>query len=129
MTQEVKEAAKNINIQLYIIPVRTPDEFQPIDRKIFGPLNRFAARLFRMRYLNDPDAHRGKIKACQDMVKSWESLTLDHIIESFEHFSDKEYWIIKKDDNNDMWIHSREYDKANRLTRAQIRILHTIHNY
>ena len=121
ITDSVNQAAKDLNIKFYLIPAGKTDEIQPLDIRIFGPLKRFAAKLFRQRLKNDPDKPRTKRDACQDMVRSWETITPQKVKESFEKLSEQEYWIIEKESNEiQLWKHHRDYCS---LTPAQRRFM------
>ena len=95
ITDAVSDAAKELNIKLYLIPAGMTDELQPLDKKIFGPMKTFSRKLFRMRYNDNPTIRRSKLDACQDMVRSWEKLTPEAIEESFQHFHELETWCIE----------------------------------
>ena len=89
---DVRELAESLNIKLYCIPAGLPDELQPLDIKIWGPMKTFARRLFRERFRYDPDKKRTKRMACEDMVRSWERLTPDVIQEAFHRLMYIERW-------------------------------------
>ena len=63
-TESVRKHAENLNIELIPIPAGMTDEMQPLDLRIFGPLKRYATRLFRLRLRIDPDVNRTKKDAC-----------------------------------------------------------------
>jgi hypothetical protein len=50
------------------------DQFQPLDRKIFGVLKASAKSLFFRRVNKNPEARRTKIDAVQDLINAWENL-------------------------------------------------------
>jgi hypothetical protein len=70
----VKVFARNLGIDLYFIPPGMTDEFQPLDRSVFGVVKSHAKRLFRGRYHDDPYAKRDKKIAVQDLIWSWHRL-------------------------------------------------------
>ena len=121
ITDKVYQTAKELNIKFYLIPAGMTDDLQPLDRKIFGPLKRFASKLFSNRYRDEPAMKRTKIDACQDMVRSWERITSEQIRESFEHFLDQDYWKAESDNGGiKLWEHHLSYT---RLTAAQRKML------
>ena len=125
ITDKVYNAAKELNIKFYLIPAGTTDELQPLDKKIFGPLKRFAAKLFRKHYQYSNDGTRTKKDACQDMVRSWERVTPETIRESFEHFHEREYWHVNSSQTDlNLEEHHRMFSK---FTPAQRRLWRETH--
>jgi hypothetical protein len=57
---------------LHFIPPGLTDEFQPLDRKVFGTLKAIARRLFHEGLMSSPDKQRTKKDAVQDLVCAWE---------------------------------------------------------
>ena len=71
---------------LHFIPPGMTDEFQPLDRKIFGIVKAYAKRLYRMRIKKT-----GKISkkdACQDMIQAWENIDEIPIFESWDIYQE-----------------------------------------
>ena len=85
-SEPVKEYAQLLNIILHFIPPGMTDEFQPLDRKIFGIVKAYAKRLYRMRIKKT-----GKISkkdACQDMIQAWENIDEIPIFESWDIYQE-----------------------------------------
>ena len=118
ISDAVKETALNLNIKFYLIPAGKTDELQPLDVKIFGPLKRFAAMLFRKRWKNDPEQTRTKKDACQDMVRAWEAISPEKVKDSFEHLAEQEFWTVEKESPSlNLWEHHRSYTRLNPAQR------------
>lgn len=67
-TDDVKNFAAGLNIDLIYVPAGRTDEFQPLDRAVFGCLKVNAKRLFRKRVQENRDMVRKKVDAEQDMI-------------------------------------------------------------
>lgn len=113
VSDDVKQLASELNIKLYLIPAGMTDELQPLDKKIFGPMKTFARKLFRLRCKDNPNLKRTKKDACQDMVRAWERLHEELIIDSFEHLKSLETWTTTGSKVN-LKRHHREFCTATR---------------
>ena len=115
-TPSVCEHAENLNIELIPIPAGMTDEKQSLDRKIFAPLKRFAARLFRLRFQDNLDHHRTKKDACADLICAWGKLTPEKIMKAFE-LPEENYWM--KVGENELWLQHCEASKASRTQKRK----------
>jgi hypothetical protein len=59
---------------LHSIPPGLTDEFQPLDRAVFGVLKAQAKRLFHARFHANPYGRRTKREAVADMITTWSLL-------------------------------------------------------
>ena len=75
-TDDVKNFAAGLNMELIFVPAGMTDEFQPLDRAVFGCLKAYAKRLFRNRVKEDRNVVRKKKDAVEDMIRAWENLPL-----------------------------------------------------
>jgi hypothetical protein len=89
-TEVIKRQAADQGITLHFVPPGLTDEFQPLDRKVFGVLKANARALFHTRMVNDPFANRTKIDAVQDMINCWEHLDHDVIEDAWEIYMNDE---------------------------------------
>lgn len=78
--QSIIDLAETLNIKLYFIPPGMTDEFQPLDRNVFGCLKATARYLFRKEYNQSKEKKFTKLHAAQCMVWAWEHLQ-SHIIQ------------------------------------------------
>jgi hypothetical protein len=69
-TEQVPGTAEELNIEMISIPASCTDEFQPLDRKVFGPLKVKAKHEYQMEATRGNK--RGKMQACQAMMKAWD---------------------------------------------------------
>jgi hypothetical protein len=78
-TEQVRETAEELNIEMVPIPASSTDELQPLDRKVFAPLKAKAKHEYQMG--RKRGNKRGKMQACQEMIKVWDELK-EHVIRS-----------------------------------------------
>ena len=81
--QSIIDLAETLKIKLYFIPPGMTDEFQPLDRRVFGCLKATARYLFRKEYNQNKEKKFTKLKAAQCMVWAWEHLQPNIIQESW----------------------------------------------
>jgi hypothetical protein len=67
-TNAVRETAASLGIRLYFIDPGLTDEFQPLDRIVFGALKSLAKRLFQKRFRPNPSERRTKTDAAAGML-------------------------------------------------------------
>jgi hypothetical protein len=72
-TDAVRATADLLNIRLHFIPPGMTDEFQPLDRRVFGILKSYGKMLF-LRRLTTCVGRRTKQNAVQDLMAAWEHL-------------------------------------------------------
>jgi hypothetical protein len=70
----VKEAAARLGITLHFIPPGLTDEYQPLDRAVFGVVKAQLKCLFHARFHLNPYERRTKQDAVADMVSAWSLL-------------------------------------------------------
>ena len=79
-TEEVRNLARNLEINLHYIPAGATDALQPLDRRVFGALKSSARRLFRQRR----DVNRNLVDACEDLRIAWENVGSDVLEEAWD---------------------------------------------
>jgi hypothetical protein len=70
-TDDVKATVARLGTTLHYIPPGLKDEFQPLDRAVFGVLKAQAKRLFHARFHANPYGRRTKPEAVADMITAW----------------------------------------------------------
>ena len=58
--------------------------YQPLDRKIFGPIKAKARKLFRLQQVNGEPLNQSKKTACQSMIAAWEGVTSVQIASAWD---------------------------------------------
>ena len=81
---EVKEVAESLNIDLHYIPAGQTDIYQPFDRNYFGRVKATGREQFRRRFRDNPNFKFTKNDAVQDLIYSWEHLSVDTILDAWE---------------------------------------------
>jgi hypothetical protein len=82
--QIAREHAISLNIQLHFIPAGLTDQYQPLDRRIFGCLKASARGRFMRSAQEERGARVDKQRAVQSLVRSWESLRVSTIWSSWD---------------------------------------------
>lgn len=85
--EQIKNLAETLNIKLYYIPPGLTDEFQPLDRRVFGCLKATARSLFRKDYNYSRLTKFTKKVSVSYLIYAWEHLTADVILESWDIYS------------------------------------------
>lgn len=80
----IYKLAAELNITLHYIPAGQTDRYQPLDRKIFGPLKSSAARLVRQKLSELDDIKISKKDAVLNLIKCWEHLSPDTVSDSWD---------------------------------------------
>ena len=125
ISDKVKNTAKELNIQLHVIPAGMTDELQPLDVKIFGPLKAFIRHLFQKRLRDTIDGVIKQSDVCKDFIRAWERMHPDQIEGSFEHLKTLETWYTDNDGNRVILAHHhREYCCMNLIERRQYDVEH-----
>jgi hypothetical protein len=73
-TDQIKAAAARLGVTLPDIPLAFTDEFQPLDRAVFGILKAQAKRLFHARFHVNSYGRGTKQEAIADMITGWSLL-------------------------------------------------------
>jgi hypothetical protein len=85
--QAVKDLAEELNIQLIFIPAGQTDEYQPLDRRIFGPMKQMARARWASLFIRNFDADPGMKEALKIMIGVWHGLTQDNILCAWDHLT------------------------------------------
>ena len=88
-TDEIRQLAESLNIVLIFIPPGMTDQYQPLDRRIFGVLKQYLRLLWRREYHDDPNQRFTKQKAVQLLVPAWERISPQLIIEGWTIYEDQ----------------------------------------
>ena len=86
---EVRELASRLNIEVYFIPPGLTDEFQPLDRRVFGCLKAGGKAAFRVLYRKDPGQKFTTQSAVSCLVKAWTHLSDKVISDAWDIYSDE----------------------------------------
>ena len=81
---EVKEVAESLNIDLHYIPAGQTDIYQPLDRNCFGSAKATGREKFRKIFWDNPNFKFSKNDAVQDLIYSWEHLSVDTILDAWD---------------------------------------------
>jgi hypothetical protein len=82
----VKKTAEDEEITLVYIPAGQTDEWQPLDRKIFGNLKARAVGRFNAQFIRNERPDISLNSALMHLVESWRSIGEDQVQEAWEHF-------------------------------------------
>lgn len=122
MTDEVNALASSLNFILHIIPAGMTDKYQPLDRRIFGPLKAKARKYFRLRHKAGNIINGSKREACQDMIAAWESISV-HMVQSAWHiYVENEELSLQKIENDKLLEHHRQFLENHRKEIIQRRL-------
>ena len=122
MTNDVYKLAEELNFKLHIIPAGMTDVYQPLDRRVFGPLKAKARKFFRQRnHLGQP-LKATKLDACQDMCRAWESVTSYLVLSAWSIYVEDEDASPEKKENEALRAHHRDYVKQIREESIRKRI-------
>jgi hypothetical protein len=70
----VREAAKNLQIDLIFIPPGCTDRLQPLDRRVFGALKGYARRIWREHYHKTFGERVTRPMIAESLITSWQSV-------------------------------------------------------
>ena len=122
MTSDVDKLAEELNFKLHIIPAGMTDVYQPLDRRVFGPLKAKARKFFRQRnHLGQP-LKATKSDAFQDMCRAWESVTSFLVLSAWSIYVEDEDESPEKKENEALRAHHRDYVKQIREESIRKRI-------
>ena len=110
LTSKVKNEAKRCNIKLIYIPTSGTDEYQPLDRRVFGILKSMGQSSFDD-FLWDNFRGLTKSEAADMFVSCWKRLSSNVICESwnFALNDSSDYSSDEKEDSSENWeIESEE---------------------
>lgn len=80
---EVRQLAESLFIELIFIPPGLTDEFQPLDRAVFGVMKQHFRRLWRKQYRDNPEERFSKAKAIELLVPAWERVSPDVLADAW----------------------------------------------
>jgi hypothetical protein len=83
----IMRIARSLNIELIFIPAGQTDRYQPLDRRVFGPMKERAKEEFSLMFVRDFDADPGMPEALQIMVNVWKRFLQDEILEAWDHLT------------------------------------------
>lgn len=81
--ETTRKLAQSLQIHLKFIPAGFTDELQPLDRSIFGVLKSYLRRMWRERFIDNPDAKFNKAVAVELLIPAWERISTDLIAQSW----------------------------------------------
>ena len=81
---EVKEVPESLSIVLHYIPAGQTDIYQPLDRNCFGSAKATGREQFRKIFRDNPNFKFSKKDAVQDLIYSWEHLSVDTILDAWD---------------------------------------------
>ena len=87
-TDQIKEFATQLNINLIFIPPGLTDELQPLDRLVFGCLKSTAKRLYKQSYSQNPHQVFNKEVAVQHLIAAWEHVQSFTVTESWSIYTE-----------------------------------------
>lgn len=122
MTEEVNVLAANLKFILHIIPAGMTDKYQPLDRRIFGPLKAKARKFFRMRHKAGSIINGSKQEACQDMIAAWESIGVGMVQSAWSIYVEDEENSPEKIEHDKLLVHHRQFLKNHRKEVIQRRL-------
>jgi hypothetical protein len=82
-TQDVKDLAASLNIELIYIPPGMTDMCQPLDRTIFGVLKAKAKKLFREQFAAMDKVQVRKREACRLIQQCWDEVTVPAMVQAW----------------------------------------------
>ena len=74
-TDEIRDLAHALDIELIYIPPGLTDEYQPLDRAVFGVMKQHFRYLWRKQYEADPSQRFSRAKAVQLLIPAWERVS------------------------------------------------------
>jgi hypothetical protein len=84
---EVKETAEEAEITVTFIPAGQTDEWQPLDRRIFGSLKQRAIGRWSRQFLRDMEPELSVNTALLNLLESWHSIGEEEVREAWDHLS------------------------------------------
>ena len=87
---DVIAAANDMNIEFHFIPPGLTDEFQPLDRRVFGCLKAAGKTAFRHLYRKNPEQKFNTRCAVECLVKAWNHLSSNVIDEAWGIYTTNE---------------------------------------
>lgn len=87
---DVIAAANHMNIEFHFIPPGLTDEFQPLDRRVFGCLKAAGKTAFRHLYRRNPEQKFSTRCAVECLVKAWDHLSSEVIDEAWGIYTTNE---------------------------------------
>jgi hypothetical protein len=79
--------AERLRIKLVFIPAGQTDRYQPLDRRVFGPMKERAKEEFAMLFVKDFNADPKMAEALVIMVNVWKRFQQDELLEAWDHLT------------------------------------------
>ena len=73
--EKIKLLACELKIELIYIPPGLTDEYQPLDRRVFGVMKQVLRKLWREAYIYDSSLKFTKKKAMEFLIPAWERIS------------------------------------------------------
>ena len=89
-TDEIRQLAKTLGIELIFIPPGLTDEYQPLDRAVFGVMKQHFRQLWRKQYSQNPSEPFTRAKAVQLLVPAWERVSPSVLENAWTIYEDPE---------------------------------------
>lgn len=86
--EDIRAAAEDLNIELHFIPPGMTDEFQPLDRRVFGCLKASGKAAFRKLYRTNPEQKFTTQSAVECLVKAWGNLSDKVLTEAWDIYTE-----------------------------------------
>ena len=86
--KETLTLADSLGIKLIFIPAGFTDELQPLDRSVFGVLKGYLRRMWRERFIDNPETKFNKALAVELLIPAWEKISSDLIAQSWSIYAE-----------------------------------------
>jgi hypothetical protein len=98
LQEEVEAKARELNIEIGLIPGGGTSLFQPLDRRFFGAMKATGARKWYQMYWEDPNTMFTDDIAAQIAIASYKAVTQDLILDAWDlGIPDEESWAAEDD--------------------------------
>lgn len=74
-SDDIRKLAESLSIELLFIPPGLTDEYQPLDRAVFGVMKQHFRHLWRKQYVQNPEERFTRAKAVELLVPAWERVS------------------------------------------------------
>jgi hypothetical protein len=86
-SQETRQTARALNIDLYFVPAGQTDCLQPLDISIFGPLKASAKRHFRIFMSKTTESNVSMAAMTSGLIEAWEKMQTYTVLQSWDLYS------------------------------------------
>ena len=87
-TELAKQMAASLNITLHYIPVGCTDEYQPLDRRVFGCLKATGKSHIHKILSEEHGSKIGMIRSIRIIIWAWEHLTTETILNAWNIYGE-----------------------------------------